>query len=43
MRRALVIGALAALALPGAAFAHASLQRESPSFKQELARSPRLR
>ena len=41
MRRALVVAALAALALPGAAFAHASLKSESPSFKQELARSPR--
>jgi len=40
MRRALVIAALAALALPGAAFAHASLRNESPSYKQELARSP---
>lgn len=42
MRRALVIAAFAALALPGTAFAHASLERESPAFKQELARSPRL-
>ena len=41
MRRALVIAALAALALPGVAFAHASLRNESPSFKQELAGSPR--
>jgi copper transport protein len=40
MRRALVLAALAALALPGAAFAHASLRNESPSYKQELARSP---
>jgi copper transport protein len=40
MRRALVIAALGALALPGAAFAHASLTKESPSYGQELARSP---
>ena len=42
MRRALVVAGLVALALPGAAFAHASLKTESPTFKQELARSPRL-
>jgi len=41
MRRALLIAALAALALPGAALAHASLRKESPEFGQELAQSPR--
>lgn len=41
MRRALLLAVLVALALPGAALAHASLRKESPVFGQELARSPR--
>ena len=41
MTRALVVVCLAALAFPAAAFAHASLERESPSFRQRLDRSPR--
>ncbi|HVM58141.1 MAG TPA: copper resistance protein CopC [Gaiellaceae bacterium] len=41
MRRALFLAALAALALPATAFAHASLKKESPSFGQELRASPR--
>ena len=41
MRRALVVVAFVALALPGAAFAHASLKSESPSFGEELKVSPR--
>ena len=41
MRRALLIVAIAALAFPAAAFAHASLRHETPSFKQRLAVSPR--
>jgi copper transport protein len=40
VRRALVAVVFAALALPGAAFAHATLKHESPSFGQELSRSP---
>jgi copper transport protein len=41
MRRAVVAVALGALALPAAAFAHSSLQRESPSFRERLAQPPR--
>ena len=41
MRRALLIAVLAALALPGGAFAHASLKQESPGFRQRLSVSPR--
>ena len=41
MRRALLLTALAALALPASAFAHASIQKESPGFAQRLASSPR--
>ncbi len=41
MRRALCLAALAALALPGAAFAHASIVRVDPSFRERLAHSPR--
>jgi len=41
VKRALVIAAFAALALPASAFAHASLEKETPSFKQELRSSPR--
>lgn len=40
MRRALVAAALAALALPPSAFAHASLVRESPGFGQRLETPP---
>ena len=41
MKRALLIAMLAALALPASAFAHASLIKETPTFKQELQMSPR--
>jgi copper transport protein len=41
MKRALAIAALVALVLPASAFAHASLRKESPGFKQRLATSPR--
>ena len=41
MRRALALAAISALALPASAFAHASLIKSSPSFKQRLAASPR--
>jgi copper transport protein len=41
MKRALVIAALAALALPASAFAHASLRKEAPGFRQRLDVSPR--
>ena len=41
MKRALAIAVLAALALPASAFAHASLRKESPGFRQRLAASPR--
>lgn len=40
MRRALCLAAVAALAVPAAAAAHATLERSSPSFQQELARGP---
>jgi copper transport protein len=40
MRRALVIVSLAALVIPAAASAHASLVRDSPAFRERLARSP---
>jgi copper transport protein len=41
MRRAVVIVALAALAFPVGAFAHASVIRTSPGFRERLAQSPR--
>jgi copper transport protein len=41
MKLALVIATLAALALPASAFAHASLVKETPTFKQELKAPPR--
>ena len=41
MRRVPILVVLAALALPASAFAHASLVRESPSFRERLAASPR--
>jgi copper transport protein len=40
MRRALFVVALLALASPGAAFAHATLRKTSPSFRQRLAVAP---
>jgi copper transport protein len=40
MRRALPICVVVALALPASAFAHASLLKESPSYKQEVAKAP---
>ena len=40
MRRATLLGLLAALALPAPAFAHASLEHTSPGFRQRLERSP---
>ena len=41
MRRALVLAALVALAVPGSAFAHASVIRVDPGFRERLAHSPR--
>jgi copper transport protein len=41
VRRALLIAGVVALAAPASAFAHASIEKESPSFKQRLAASPR--
>ncbi|MBV8598567.1 MAG: copper resistance protein CopC [Actinobacteria bacterium] len=41
MRRAFLLVVLVALAAPASAWAHASLLKESPSFKQRLAVSPR--
>jgi copper transport protein len=41
LRRLVTLAALVVLAAPAAAFAHASLQQESPSFRQRLALSPR--
>lgn len=40
MRRALPICVVVALTLPASAFAHASLLKESPSYKQEVAKAP---
>jgi copper transport protein len=40
MRRALLIAALLALALPAQAFGHATLERASPGFEQQLTSSP---
>jgi copper transport protein len=40
MKRALLIGAVAALVLPGQAFAHATLERASPGFQARLSTSP---
>jgi copper transport protein len=39
--RALVVAAVVALAAPAAAFAHASIRGESPSYREELQMSPR--
>jgi copper transport protein len=41
MRRALLITAIAALALPAQAFAHATLERTSPGFEQRVNAAPR--
>ena len=41
MKRAMLVAAVAALALPGAAFAHATLEHTSPGFEQRLQTSPR--
>ena len=41
MRRALPTAVVVALLVPAGAFAHASLIRESPAFKERLASSPR--
>jgi copper transport protein len=41
VRRALVVASLAALALPAAAFAHASIRGEWPAYRQTLPYSPR--
>jgi copper transport protein len=40
MKRLLLIGAVAALALPGQAFAHATLVHASPGFRERLSDSP---
>jgi len=42
MRRALVIAALVALAVPASAFAHASVRATSPSYRQRVERSPQI-
>jgi copper transport protein len=41
MRRALIVAALCALALPAQALAHATLLKTSPGFEQRLSASPR--
>lgn len=41
MKRALALAVFFALALPASAFAHASLEKESPAYKQRLSVSPR--
>ncbi len=41
MRKALVAVALLALALPGVAFAHASVRATQPSYRERLERGPR--
>jgi copper transport protein len=40
MRRAVLLAVLAALAVPSAALAHASIRTSSPTYRQELRRSP---
>ena len=42
MRKLLVLGALAALAWPGVAFAHATLIRTSPGFRERFEHAPQL-
>ena len=41
MKRVFVAACLVALALPASAFAHASLEKEAPGFRERLAVSPR--
>ena len=41
MRRLVSLVAVVALVLPATAFAHASLQKESPAFRQRLEVAPR--
>jgi len=41
MRRTVLLAVLVALMLPASAFAHASLRKETPGFRQRLAASPR--
>jgi copper transport protein len=41
VRRALPVAVVAALLMPAGAFAHASLIREAPAFRERLASSPR--
>ena len=41
MRKALVAVALLALAVPGVAFAHASVRATQPSYRERLERAPR--
>jgi copper transport protein len=40
MRKALLLAGLTVLAVPGGAFAHASIRSSSPTYRQELQRSP---
>ena len=42
MRRLLLLGGLAALALPAPAFAHATLEQTSPGFRARVETSPRV-
>jgi len=41
MRKALLVGLVAALVLPGVAFAHASVRATQPSYRERLERAPR--
>jgi len=41
MKRVLLLGVLTVLALPGQAFAHATLEKTTPGFEQRLPASPR--
>ena len=41
MRRALLIAAVAALAAPAAAFAHASIRSEYPAYRQSMRWPPK--
>ena len=40
MRKAILLAGLAVLVVPGSAFAHASIRSSSPTYRQELQRSP---
>jgi copper transport protein len=42
MRRLVLLGLLAALALPATAHAHATLRRTSPTFRERVERAPRV-